>query len=107
MRLPLAPNEVQGRRTLHVATRSAPVVLTPAWPVFVVAAFYGALRHNFFGVFFARDHPVNAFTREYHGTISQVLPFTKWGYVMFANRQPARFTFTGFHLIHDRAVSRC
>ncbi len=39
MRLPLAPNEVQGRRTLHVATRSAPVVLTPAWPVFVVAAF--------------------------------------------------------------------
>ena len=66
---------------------------------FIVVAFYGAMQHNFFRVFFSRGHPVRQFVRDYHRTISRVFPFGKYGYVMFAYRQPALFEFTGFHVL--------
>eukprot|EP00750_Incisomonas_marina_P022018 INCI4823.1.p1 GENE.INCI4823.1~~INCI4823.1.p1 ORF type:complete len:472 (-),score=62.33 INCI4823.1:933-2348(-) len=68
--------------------------------VFVVLAFYGALRHNFVRVLFSNHHPVNQFVRKYHNIVWRIAPFTKYGYVMFANRQPAEYTFSGFHVMN-------
>mgnify|MGYP007044693093 CR=1 FL=1 len=67
--------------------------------VFVAAAVYGALQHNFFPKYFPRDHAVNQFRKNYGRAIRRTFPFAKYGYVMFANRNPKNFVFTGFHVL--------